>query len=184
LPVTSNLAELYHAANAIPRTVAPLRNPGCALTPNEELVVCNHELRASSPNLPEAEPPSLIAMPQTNGRQTNGRRFNDDQSATRPGGPEMRLARFPTEPVRDLQNGRRTQQALRREACASAVADDRERIADDLYDAVIHRLFAAGLQLQATCQVVDGPAQIRLETTIDLLDATITELRKAIFSLH
>jgi signal transduction histidine kinase len=156
---------------------------------NEELVVCNHELRASSPNLSEAEPPSLIATPQTNGRQTNGRqtngrRFNDDQSATRPGGPEMRLARFPTEPVRDLQNGRRTQQALRREACASAVADDRERIADDLYDAVIHRLFAAGLQLQATCQVVDGPAQIRLETTIDLLDATITELRKAIFSLH
>jgi signal transduction histidine kinase len=64
------------------------------------------------------------------------------------------------------------------------VAHDRERIADGLYDSVIHRLFAAGLQLQATCQVVDATTQARIETTIDLLDATIAELRKAIFSLH
>ncbi|MEP7113024.1 MAG: histidine kinase [Ilumatobacteraceae bacterium] len=76
------------------------------------------------------------------------------------------------------------QQVLRREACATAVAHDRERIAEGLYDSVIHRLFAAGLQLQATCQVVDEPTQTRIETTIDLLDSTITELRKAIFSLH
>jgi signal transduction histidine kinase len=96
----------------------------------------------------------------------------------------MRLARLPTEPAGDAPNGRRTQQALRRDACAIAVAHDRERIADDLYDTVIHRLFAAGLQLQATCQVVDARAQARIETTIDLLDATIAELRKAIFSLH
>jgi signal transduction histidine kinase len=77
-----------------------------------------------------------------------------------------------------------TDTALRREACATAVAHDRERIAEDLYDTVIHRLFAAGLQLQATCQTVDGATQARLEGTIDLLDTTITELRKAIFSLH
>ena len=77
-----------------------------------------------------------------------------------------------------------TDTALQHEACATAVADDRERIADDLYDTVIHRLFAAGLQLQATCQTVDDATQIRLEGTIDLLDTTITELRKAIFSLR
>ena len=96
----------------------------------------------------------------------------------------MRLARLPTEPVRDTPASRQSQQALRRDACAIAVAHDRERIAEGLYDTVIHRLFAAGLQLQATCQVVDSPAQARIETTIDLLDDTITELRKAIFSLH
>lgn len=83
-----------------------------------------------------------------------------------------------------MSNHELTQQALRRDDCARAVAHDRERIADDLYDTVIHRLFAAGLQLQATCQVVDGPTQARIETTIDLLDDTITELRKAIFLLH
>ena len=49
---------------------------------------------------------------------------------------------------------------------------------------MIHRLFAAGLQFQATCQVVDPPTQARIETTIELLDATITELRKAIFSFQ
>jgi signal transduction histidine kinase len=96
----------------------------------------------------------------------------------------MRLARLPDVPARPEPTPREIQQALRREACASAVATDRERIAEGLYDTVIHQLFAAGLQLQATCQVVDAPTQKRIETTIDLLDATIAELRKAIFSLH
>ena len=87
-------------------------------------------------------------------------------------------------PVSDIPISRLAQQVQRRDACATAVADDRERIAEGLYDSVIHRLFAAGLQLQATCQVVDSPTQARIETTIDLLDDTITELRKAIFSLR
>jgi signal transduction histidine kinase len=100
------------------------------------------------------------------------------------GDPDMRLARLPTEAIRPEPTPREIQQALRREACANAVAHDRERIAEGLYDSVIHRLFAAGMQLQATCQVVDAPTQVRIETTIDLLDATIAELRKAIFSLH
>ncbi|MEO8267775.1 MAG: histidine kinase [Ilumatobacteraceae bacterium] len=77
-----------------------------------------------------------------------------------------------------------SQQALRSEACATAVAFDRERIADGLHDSVIHRLFTAGLQLQSTCQVVDALTRDRIETTIALLDDTIAELRKAIFSLH
>jgi signal transduction histidine kinase len=77
-----------------------------------------------------------------------------------------------------------SQQVLRKAECATAVADDRERIATDLYDKVIHQLFAVGLQLQATCQLVDGVAQARIEITIELLDTTIAELRKAIFSLH
>ena len=78
----------------------------------------------------------------------------------------------------------RTETESLRHDCATAVAHQRERIAEGLYDTVIHRLFAAGLQLQATCQVVDAPTQARIETTIELLDATITELRKAIFSLQ
>ncbi len=94
------------------------------------------------------------------------------------------LSQADTVSVHPDQTGRERQHALRREACATAVAHDRERIAEGLYDTVIHRLFAAGLQLQATCQTVDAPTQARLEGTIDLLDTTISELRKAIFSLH
>jgi Histidine kinase len=151
---------------------------GCALFPEEPLVI-DHEPQSAEPS-----PSHTDALPSTPGAAANGRRVDDDQSTIRPGGPEMRLARFPTEPVRDSQPNRRTPQGSRRDACANAVADDRERIAEGLYDTVIHRLFAAGLQLQATCQVVDSTAQARIEMTIDLLDATITELRKAIFSLR
>jgi signal transduction histidine kinase len=141
--------------------------------------VCNHELRVSSTSGSQTDP---IA----DGLQApvNGHRSDDDQSGARPGRAEMRLARLPTEPVSETPLSRLAQQVLRRDACATAVAHDRERIAEGLYDSVIHRLFAAGLQLQATCQVVDAPTQARIETTIDLLDDTITELRKAIFSLH
>ena len=38
-----------------------------------------------------------------------------------------------------------------------AVISDRERIARDLHDSVIQRLFATGLQLQATAHDRDGP---------------------------
>ncbi len=93
-------------------------------------------------------------------------------------------SRLTSSPALAAAKAPRSQQAVRQAACATAVADDRERIARDLYDNVIHRLFGAGLQLQATCQVVDSQTQIRIETTIELLDTTIRELRKAIFSLH
>lgn len=140
--------------------------------------MCNHEQRVIPPSRRKTD--AIEGGPSPSG----GRRADDDQSGTRPGGPEMRLAHFPTEPASDKPASRQSPQALRREAVATAVAHDRERIAEDLYDTVIHRLFAAGLQLQATCQVVDTSAQARIELTIDLLDDTITELRKAIFSLH
>jgi signal transduction histidine kinase len=144
--------------------------------------VCNHELLTDSPTLLEVEP--LPITSRATNTPVNGRRIDDDQSLTRLGGPEMRLARLPTAPATDPQSTRRTQHALRREACATAVTHDRDRIAEGLYDTVIHRLFAAGLQLQATALVADTPTQARIETTIDLLDSTIIELREAIFSLH
>ena len=145
--------------------------------------MCNHEMLASSPSSSASDTLSRKSENRSIPR-SKGRRIDDDQSGARPGDPDMRLARLPTEPVRPEPTAREIQQAIRRDACANAVAHDRERIAEGLYDSVIHRLFAAGLQLKATCQVVDAPTQVRIETTIDLLDATIAELRKAIFSLH
>jgi signal transduction histidine kinase len=141
--------------------------------------VCNHELLASSPAVSETDE---VPSPPT--ARSKGRRVGDDQSGARRGDPSMRLARLPTEPVRPEPTGREIAHGRRQDDLANAVAHERERIADGLYDQVIHRLFAAGLQLQATCQTVDAPAQARIETTIELLDATIAELRKAIFSLQ
>jgi two-component system sensor histidine kinase DevS len=61
---------------------------------------------------------------------------------------------------------------------------DRERIARDLHDMVIQRLFAAGMSLQAVSEVRDrSVVDARIAQTIDDLDDTIRELRKAIFAL-
>ncbi len=65
-----------------------------------------------------------------------------------------------------------------------AVYEDRERIALDLHDFAIQRIFAAGLSLQALRRHVPegGPMQ-RLEGVERDLDAAITDIRATIFSL-
>lgn len=65
-----------------------------------------------------------------------------------------------------------------------AMLRDRERIARDLHDMVIQRLFAAGMSLQAV-QSRARPPEVaeRIASTIDELDSTIRELRSAIFQL-
>jgi signal transduction histidine kinase len=65
-----------------------------------------------------------------------------------------------------------------------ATIEDRERIARDLHDTVIQRLFAIGMSLQSTLRFVPEPAITRLQTAIDDLDATVREVRAAIFELH
>jgi signal transduction histidine kinase len=62
---------------------------------------------------------------------------------------------------------------------------DRGRIARDLHDHVIQRLFAGGLQLQSTLRrIADPSARTRVEQTVEDLDATIREIRTSIFDLH
>ena len=66
-----------------------------------------------------------------------------------------------------------------------ATLEDRERIARDLHDTVIQRLFAIGLSLQATLRIVTDPSvSQRLTTVVDDLDLTVREVRAAIFELH
>ena len=78
----------------------------------------------------------------------------------------------------------RSQEALNAAERVVAIADDRERIARDLHDKVIQRLFASGLNLQAIVGATDDRIRPRIESTIDSLDDTIRELRMAIFSLQ
>ena len=66
-----------------------------------------------------------------------------------------------------------------------AVLEDRTRIAEDLHDLVIQRLFAVGLGLQGLSARVDSDqARERLSAFIDDLDGTIRAIRQTIFSLQ
>lgn len=65
------------------------------------------------------------------------------------------------------------------------VLADRDRIARDLHDHVIQRLFAVGLALQGALPLVRVPeVGQRLSTAVDDLQATIQEIRVSIFDLH
>jgi PAS domain S-box-containing protein len=65
-----------------------------------------------------------------------------------------------------------------------AVMGDRERIARDLHDHVVQRLFAVGMALQAASHsVADESALERISESIEELDATIRDVRSTIFSL-
>jgi signal transduction histidine kinase len=66
-----------------------------------------------------------------------------------------------------------------------AVLGDRERIARDLHDVVIQRLFAAGMQLQGAARHgVRAEASARIDAVVDDLDTTIRDIREAIFELR
>lgn len=94
------------------------------------------------------------------------------------------LTRDSTARLKVEEDLRHSAEALHDAEQVMVVAEDRERIARDLHDNVIQRLFAAGLNLQATIALTDGRVSARLEATITDLDDTIKELRMAIFSLH
>jgi signal transduction histidine kinase len=64
--------------------------------------------------------------------------------------------------------------------------EDRDRIARDLHDTVIQRLYAVGLSLQGAIARMQGAApevEDRLHAAIDEVDATIRDIRSTIFEL-
>jgi signal transduction histidine kinase len=65
------------------------------------------------------------------------------------------------------------------------VLADRHRIARDLHDQVIQRLFATGLRLQQLASRLEpGPIAERLDEQVGDLDDTITQIRSTIFGLR
>lgn len=64
------------------------------------------------------------------------------------------------------------------------LVSERERIARELHDTVIQQLFATGMGLQAASNGADEAMKTKLLDAVDGIDASIRQLREAIFELH
>ncbi|MEX0847781.1 MAG: PAS domain S-box protein [Ilumatobacteraceae bacterium] len=86
--------------------------------------------------------------------------------------------------VRDVSERMRAEAALRTTAELLSLADERERIARDLHDTVLQRLFGLGLELQAVAiRAGDPDLGNRVEEAVDEIDLIIREIRTAVFTL-
>ncbi|MFF8957656.1 GAF domain-containing sensor histidine kinase [Streptomyces sp. NPDC014894] len=106
--------------------------------------------------------------------------------------PRVRGARQFSEAERTLATQFASQAALalimaeaQRDRERLAVFEDRDRIARDLHDLVIQRLFATGMMLEGAQRKSMVPAvQDGVGKAVDELDVTIQEIRTAIFALQ
>ena len=76
----------------------------------------------------------------------------------------------------ELARGRADRQRLE-------LVEDRNRIARDLHDHVIQRLFGSGMSLQAIASTAPESTRSAIAEQVDAIDAAISEIRTAVFAL-
>ena len=75
--------------------------------------------------------------------------------------------------------------ATRAEADQLSLYEDRDRIARDLHDLVIQRLYATGMSLEGTMPMITRPeVASRITNAVDAMDDTIKDIRATIFALQ
>ncbi len=169
------LVEVSWGPGATPPTgMLTLDGPvGAILDKGEPTVFLPGELRHLWPDRTLA---SAVAVPLGPGvclaaRLAPGLPFTSEEVAE--------LAAFAAQATVALELAQR-----RREAERTSVYEDRDRIARDLHDLVIQRLFATGMQLEGVVrQIEDGPVSERVRQAVDDLDLTIREIRSSIYAL-
>ncbi len=73
----------------------------------------------------------------------------------------------------------------RRDVERLAVLEDRDRIAKDLHDTVIQRLFATAMTLMSAVKITEKrDVAVRVQRAVDDLDDTIRQIRSSIFALQ
>lgn len=85
--------------------------------------------------------------------------------------------------VRDISDRLADAERLRATHEALALSGERERIARDLHDTVLQRLFGLGLELQALGPKSEPDIAPRLEIAVDEIDRIIKEIRTSVFTL-
>jgi signal transduction histidine kinase len=90
------------------------------------------------------------------------------------------LQQFATQATLVFGQGRRNEDLHR-----LSLLEDQERIARDLHDTVIQRLFATGLSLQGAARLIrDDEARQRVEAAVEDLDTTVRQIRTVIFDIE
>ena len=75
--------------------------------------------------------------------------------------------------------------ASRDEAARLSLYEDRDRIARDLHNLVIQRLYATGMSLEGTMPMITRPeVASRITNAVDAMDETIKDIRATIFALQ
>ena len=81
--------------------------------------------------------------------------------------------------------GRARLAARRSDAERLSLYEDRDRIARDLHDLVIQRLYATGMALEGTVSMIVVPEVAdRVRNAVDAMDETIKDIRATIFALQ
>ena len=91
-------------------------------------------------------------------------------------------SRYTVASIRDVSERLLADQRLRATREALTLSGERERIARDLHDTVLQRLFGLGLELQAAAMSA-GDFAPRLEGAVDEIDRIIKEIRTSVFTL-
>lgn len=131
---------------------------------------------------PESEFGPVVAVPLVAGERASGalrlcrlagrQPFDDHEVAL--------LSGFAAQAALALELARH-----RAESEHMAILQDRDRIARDLHDLAIQRLFATGLTLQSAGRLIERPeAAERVGRAVDDLDETIKIIRSTIFALR
>ncbi|MEP6853283.1 MAG: GAF domain-containing protein [bacterium] len=173
-------------ADALTALTSPIENTlvGQALTSGEPVLVGDtlHDLRYAAP-LSEVIPvgPVMVLPLRGSGRIRGalviGRRHGRHQFVS----ADLQMATtFANHAAVALQlaDARTDQQRI-------VLLEDRDRIARDLHDHVIQRMFAIGLTVQSVAAANIGPNEIaRLDGVVADIDETIRQTRTTIFELH
>ncbi len=91
--------------------------------------------------------------------------------------------RFTIASIRDISERLEEAEQLRNTQEMLTLSSERERIARDLHDTVLQRLFGLGLEIQALAMKDSGTATPRLEHAVDEIDLIIKEIRTSVFTL-